>query len=144
MDSVAAIERLTRDLEKIVDLHGDPVPELYETFFAISKAGRSLMGHSDLHMQGRMFEQVLELLLTDDHFGAGGYLDWELRNHVDAYGVTTQMYTDFFAALMGVAKKILGADFDRHSRAAWSQRIHVILSQVDAYDASSSGQSASI
>ena len=38
----------------------------------------------------------LELMFDDRHLESGAYLDWELENHIDAYGVDPSMYQDFF------------------------------------------------
>ena len=76
-----SIDTVTRGLTISADRLGDIVPTVYERFFALSDEGRQLLGHSDQYMRGRMFEEVLELLMSDEPFGPNGYLDWELRNH---------------------------------------------------------------
>jgi hypothetical protein len=144
MDSVAAIDVVLHDLERIAESHGDIVPLVYVQFFDTSDDGKSLMGHSDIHMQGRMFEQVLELLFTDEHFGPNAYLQWELENHLDAYGATPKMYIAFFDAVVAVAQNCLGTSWQDANSQAWKQRVDLILSEVAAYDARSAGQSASI
>lgn len=144
MDSEQAIDIVMEDLEAIAQSHGDIVPLVYERFFAISEDGRSLMGHSDVHMQGRMFEQVLELLMSDEHFGPGAYLDWELENHLDAYGATPPMYAAFFDAVVAVASTCMGERWREVNRAAWAQRVEAIVAGVTRYEARSSGQSSSM
>lgn len=144
MNSEEAIHIVTEDLAVIAQSHGDIVPRVYERFFSISEDGRSLMGHSDIYMQGRMFEQVLELLMSDEHFGPGGYLDWELENHLDAYGATPDMYAAFFAALVDVAEVCLGEGWLPPNRAAWAQRVEAIQKGVARYEARSAGQSSSM
>ncbi|NKB99927.1 MAG: hypothetical protein GKR90_15710 [Pseudomonadales bacterium] len=144
MESANAIEVVINDLEAIAESHGDIVPLVYQRFFDVSDDGKMLMGHSDIHMQGRMFEQVLELLFTDDHFGPGCYLQWELENHLDAYGATPSMYQAFFEAVVSVAKSCLGEDWQLTNAEAWQQRVDQILTEVTAYEASNVGQSASI
>lgn len=144
MNSEDAIHIVTEDLVAIAQSHGDIVPLVYEKFFSISEDGRSLMGHSDIYMQGRMFEQVLELLMNDEHFGPGGYLDWELENHLDAYGATPDMYAAFLTAVVDVVAACLGEGWLQPNRAAWAQRVAAIQNGVARYEARSAGQSSSM
>ena len=91
-----------------------------------------------------MFEQVLELLMSDEHFGPGAYLDWELENHLDAYGATPPMYAAFFDAVVAVASTCMGERGREVNRAAWAQRVEAIVAGVTRYEARSSGQSSSM
>lgn len=112
---------------------GDVVPDVFERFFARSAEARELMQHSDAHMQGRMFEGVLELLMSESHLGSGGYLEWELDNHIDAYAATAPMYDAFFSALLESVQLSLGAAWTPRIAAAWDQRIGRIMAQVHAH-----------
>ena len=38
--------------------------------------------------------------MSDEHLDAGGYLDWELDNHLRAYGATPAMYETFFESVV--------------------------------------------
>lgn len=144
MESAVAIEVVLRDLAVIAESQGDIVPLVYQRFFAVSEDGQALMNHSDVHMQGRMFEQVLELLFTDDHFGPGSYLEWELENHLNAYGATSNMYQSFLEAVVAVAQSCLGDRWQTTNAEAWQQRVERILTEVSVYEASNVGQSASM
>lgn len=129
-EELAAIET---SLTLCADRAGDIVPAVFTRFFQRDDAAHDLMRHSDQHMQGRMFEGVLELLLSDDHFGPGRYLEWELDNHIQAYNATPSMYQSFFTALTDTVTEALGDDWSTDFQAAWDQRIARILQQVDAH-----------
>ena len=138
------IEVVTQDLALVAERQGDITQLLFQRFFQKSSASLELMKHSDVHMQGRMLEGVLELLFEDRHLEAGGYLEWELENHVDAYGATFEMYDAFFAALLEVIRECLGDDWSDERASAWQARVDAILEVVSAYEARSMGQSSSI
>ena len=144
MNSTEAIAQVYADLEIVAERVGDISPGVYERFFARSEAGRRLMGHSDEYMRGRMLEQVLDLLFDDQHLEPGAYLEWELENHIDAYGATPSMYRDFFAAFVAEIEAALGADWGDVHQSAWNQRVEAILQVVADYEANNADQSASI
>ena len=93
------------------------------------------MQHSDLHMQGRMFESVLDLLMNDELFGEDGYLDWELDNHLVAYAATPGMYQSFFDAIVEVVEGSLGIDWSDRYANAWQARVDKIMDRVNAFSA---------
>ena len=139
MNSKDAVEVVYADLEMVAERVGDIAPGVYERFFARSEVGRNTMGHSDEHMRGRMLEQVLELICDDRHLEPGGYLDWELENHIDAYGVAPSMYGDFFIAFVEEVAAGMGSDWNDQHKEAWQQRIDSILKVVDTYEERTSG-----
>ena len=124
---------ITESLTLCAERLGDIVPLVFEKFFAADGGAASLMAHSDAHMQGRMFESTLDLLMTSDHFGPGKYLDWELDNHLVAYQATPGMYRSFLDAVVSVVRDALGSDWQPGFEEAWQQRVSRILSQVDAH-----------
>ena len=120
-------------LELCAERAGDIVPQVFARFFAADADAHALMQHSDEHMQGRMFEGVLELFMSDDHFGPGKYLQWEIENHIDAYAATAKMYESFFASLVAEVQDALAADWNEDTAGAWQNRIERIMKQVNAH-----------
>ncbi len=112
---------------------GDIVPAVFSDFFARSDAGAALMAHSDQPMQGRMFEGTVELLLSAEALAPGGYLDWELDNHLTAYGATLPMYLDYLAAVRDCVQQACGADWSDAFEAAWNARTGAIMARVEAF-----------
>jgi hypothetical protein len=125
-----SIDVIISSLEECANNLGDIVPMVFERFFALDAGAHELMGHSDQHMQGRMLESVLDLLMSDEHFEPGGYLDWELDNHLDAYNATVDMYEAFFVAIKEVVRIGVGDGWTSREEAAWQSRIEQILSRV--------------
>ena len=101
-------------------------------FFAANDAASDLMAHSDEGMRGRMMAQTLELLLTDEHLGEGGYLRWEVNNHLLAYGVDVSMYEGFLNAVVDVIKESLGEDWNDCYAQAWRTKVDALLTDIFA------------
>ena len=133
MNGTNSVEVITASLVTCAEVAGDIVPAVYERFFALSDEGRELMGHSDQHMQGRMFEQVIGLLTEEQPFEAEGYLDWELKNHLDAYNATPSMYIAFFDAVILVVREVVGSAWTDRDTAAWHDQVARIMARVNAH-----------
>ena len=130
IDNAKEIKLISDSLELYAERHGDMAPRVYERFFELNREAAALMECSDEHMRGRMFASMVELFLSDEHLGPGGYLDWELENHIKAYSATTAMYESLFQSMRDVLDKDLGKDWRPEWQHAWSSRIARILQQV--------------
>ena len=130
IDNAKEIKLISDSLELYAERHGDMAPRVYERFFELNREAAALMEYSDEHMRGRMFASMVELFLSDEHLGTGGYLDWELENHIKAYSATTAMYESLFQSMRDVLDKDLGIDWRPEWQHAWSNRIARILQQV--------------
>jgi hypothetical protein len=133
IDNTKEIKLISDSLELYAERHGDMAPRVYERFFELNREAAALMEYSDEHMRGRMFASMVELFLSDEHLGPGGYLDWELENHIKAYSATTAMYESLFQSMRDVLDKDLGKDWRPEWQHAWSSRIARILQQVKQF-----------
>jgi hypothetical protein len=133
IDNAKEIKLISDSLELYAERHGDMAPRVYERFFELNREAAALMEYSDEHMRGRMFASMVELFLSDEHLGPGGYLDWELENHIKAYSATTAMYESLFQSMRDVLDKDLGKDWRPEWQHAWSSRIARILQQVKQF-----------
>ncbi|PDH36599.1 MAG: hypothetical protein CNE43_04655 [Halieaceae bacterium MED-G26] len=133
IDNTKEIKLISDSLELYAERHGDMAPRVYERFFELNREAAALMEYSDEHMRGRMFASMVELFLSDEHLGPGGYLDWELENHIKAYSATTAMYESLFQSMRDVLDKDLGTDWRPEWQHAWSSRIARILQQVKQF-----------
>ena len=129
-DTAKEIDLISDSLECYAERHGDMAPRVYECFFELNPEAAALMEYSDEYMRGRMFASMLELFLYNEHLEPGGYLTWELENHIKAYSATTAMYESLFQSILTVLETDLGADFRTDWKAAWLSRITQIMSQV--------------
>jgi hemoglobin-like flavoprotein len=113
---------------------GDMTPHFYRHFFEIDPTAASLMEYSDEPMRGRMLASVLELFMSDEHLETGGYLDWELDNHLRAYGATPAMYECFFESLLNTLAEGLGDEWTNDWRQTWQDRVSRIMTRVKAIE----------
>jgi len=131
MDKSASV--VVQTLEVCAQKLGDITPLVFEQFFRLSPDGYALSEHSDESMQGRMFEAVIDLLMNDEALVPGGYWDWELDNHFNAYRVTPQMYQAFFIATQAVVRGAFGAAWTTQETRAWAIKLEQLMSRVNAH-----------
>lgn len=132
-DTANEIALISDSLELYAERHGDMAPRVYERFFERNLEAAALMEYSDEYMRGRMFASMLELFLSDEHLDPGGYLDWELENHIKAYSATTAMYESLFQSMRDVLDNDLGADWRPEWQQALANRIDRIMEQVKQF-----------
>ena len=133
IDTASEIASISDSLELYAERHGDMAPRVYERFFELNPEAAALMEYADEHMRGRMFASMLELFLSDEHLGPGGYLNWELENHIKAYSATTAMYESLFQSMHDVLHKDLGAEWRSEWQEAWANRVDLIMEQVTKF-----------
>ena len=132
-DTANEIVLISDSLELYTERHGDMGPRVYERFFELSPEAAVLMEYSDEYMRGRMFASMIELFLSDEHLEPGGYLTWELENHIKAYSATTPMYESLFQSMRDVLDNDLGADWRPEWQQALANRIDRIMEQVTRF-----------
>lgn len=124
------LELINSSFETCAERAGDISASVYEKFFADNRQAFNLMEHADEHMQGRMIAETVGLMLSDEHFGESGYLNWEVKNHLLAYGVDLDMYADYLESLKSTVQEVLGDDWNKQLDDAWSQRITHVLKEI--------------
>jgi hypothetical protein len=129
-DTAYEIALISDSLECYAERHGDMAPRVYKRFLELNPEAAALMEYSDQYMRGRMFASMLELFLSDEHLEPGGYLTWELENHIKAYSATTAMYESLFQSMRDVLDKDLGGDWRPEWQEAWASRVDRIMVQV--------------
>lgn len=104
----------------------------YERFYARCPEARDVMSHVDQHMQGRMLEEVLELLMTPEGEVEAGQLAFEVGNH-RAYGTAPDHYRPLLEAVQETVEDELGARWNASFEHAWEARIASLLEQIHAH-----------
>ena len=132
-DTAKEIDLISDSLELYAQRHGDMAPRVYECFFELNPEAAALMEYSDEYMRGRMFASMIELFLSDEHLEPGGYLTWELDNHIKAYSATPAMYESLFQGMRDVLDNDLGADWRPDWQQALANRIDRIMEQVKQF-----------
>ncbi|MEC8007746.1 MAG: globin [Pseudomonadota bacterium] len=130
---MSEIALISDSLELYAERRGDMAPRVYERFFEHNPDAAALMEYSDEYMRGRMFASMIELFLSDEHLEPGGYLTWELDNHIKAYSATTAMYESLFQSMRDVFDNDLGADWRPEWQEAWESRIGRIMKHVKQF-----------
>ena len=118
-------------LELAGEAAGDIVPEVFSRYYAACPEAADLMSHMDQHMQGRMLEEVLRLIMTEDYSEDDVYLNYEVTNHRLSYGVQNRMYPALLAALRDTVRAALGQGWTAAFAAAWDQRIQALLAEIE-------------
>ena len=132
-DTADELALISDSLECYAERHGGMAPRVYNRFFELNPEAAALMEYSDEYMRGRMFASMIELFLSDEHLEPGGYLTWELENHIKAYSATTAMYESLFQSMHYVLDKHLGAEWRSEWQEAWANRVDRIMEQVTEF-----------
>jgi len=122
---------IINSMERVAERSGDITQAVFENYLARCEGSRGLMSHMDQHMQGRMLEQVLLLLMEDGEEELQRYLAFETANHA-SYGVEFHMYENLFAAVQDVVYSSLSGDLSATEKAAWQSRVQSLLRAVES------------
>jgi hypothetical protein len=120
---------VTRSFEIAADRAGDITASVYERYFASCPGSKNLMSHIDRYVQGRMLEEVIELLLTDRPETLHDYLRFETKTHV-SYGVQEPMYANLLAAVRDTVRDALASDWNVGYAQAWDDRVDMLLVEI--------------
>lgn len=126
---------VVQSLELCAELDEDINDAVYKHFFAACPEAVPLMGHSDEHMRGRMMAQVLELLMENQNYQSGDYLDWEVENHVTSYAVEASMYSAFLPAVKSAVQEALGSQWHAEHENTWNERLIKMDEAIQQYSA---------
>lgn len=123
-------DAVIESLEIAAERAGDLREAVYRNYYDACPDAWALMAHVDEHMQGRMLDEVLRLLMIDDFEPEAGYLNFEVENH-RGYNVERGMYPDLLRAVQQVVREALGEDWTADFDAAWSARIAALVAEVE-------------
>jgi hemoglobin-like flavoprotein len=104
----------------------DPV---YQRFFRTHPEAAEMMKHVDLHVRGRMLNDVLSLLLSPAENTDRVLLEFEVASHRN-YGVGEELYAPFLAAIRDTTRELAADIWDEHLEAGWNQRIEQLLTGI--------------
>ena len=118
-----------RSFEIAADRIGDITVPVYERYYTSCPGSKQLMSHIDQYVQGRMLEEVIEVLLTEQPGTLHDYLRFETKTHV-SYGVEPTMYANLLAAVRDTICAALASDWNADYERAWEQRITMLLNEI--------------
>lgn len=128
---MAETDRVVATLERAAEQAEDITQACYERFYETTPEARQLMQHVDPHMQGRMLNEVLELLMTPPDAINQPLLQFEIRNHT-GYGVASDQYRPLLDAIRSTVRSLLASDWSDADEAAWQARIAILMEQIDS------------
>ncbi len=118
--------------EAAAELSGDITADVYRRYYARCPEAERLMSHVDPYMQGRMMEEVLNLLMTAPEDLPDGYLQFETANHA-SYGVVPDLYRPLLEAVRDAVQAAAGDVWSLAWDAAWRQRIDELMRHLLAH-----------
>jgi len=123
--------RVLRSFELAAESCRDITADAYVRFYARCPAAREVMSHVDPHMQGRMLEEVLQLLMTTSSEVAPAQLAFEVGNH-RGYGTSPDHYRPLLEAQRDTVAAEVGNTWTADVAEAWDSRIAALLTQIHA------------
>ena len=109
-------------LEAAAETGQDVTEAVNRAFHDLEPQAAGLMDHMDEHMLGRMMQEVLVVLMTENPDDQLDYLNFEVGSHL-GYGVTASMYGALFAAVRDCVRDLIGKSWTPATETAWNQRI---------------------
>lgn len=122
---------VVESLEIAAEQIGDITVPVYQRYYRDCPDAHEVMAHVDQHMQGRMLDELLRLLMVRDFSQERGYLDFEVENH-RAYNVGPEMYPDLCRAVRMVVRDGLGDRWTAAFEDAWADRVSALLAEIDS------------
>jgi hemoglobin-like flavoprotein len=123
------IDIIVQSLSAVADREEDITPRVYETYFRRCPDSNALMVGTDCLMRGRMMQEVLVFILSEDLLAQRAYLRFETKTHQD-YGVESGMYKYLLMAVRDTVKEVLGPDWREEYQSAWNGRLEELLHEI--------------
>lgn len=121
---------ISRSLERLSELHGDPTAAVYERLFAQSpELERLFLLDRQGMVRGSMLASVFDVLLDmagPRRFGLN-LVAAERANH-EEMGVPPAAYASFFAVVLSTTRDLLGREWTPETEAAWRH----VLDEIEA------------
>ncbi len=109
-------------LDAAAETGQDVTEAVNRAFHDLEPRAAGLMDHMDEHMLGRMMQEVLVVLMTENPDDQLDYLNFEVGSHL-GYGVTASMYGALFTAVRDCVRDLIGEAWTPDTETAWNQRI---------------------
>jgi len=127
------LDPVYRSMEIAGERLGDIADAVYGRYFGQDGEAAELMAHMDPYTRGRMLQEVLRLLMSEDYDSETEYLRFEVKNHQQAYRVRPRMYRELLEAVRDTVAAGLTAEWDAELAMAWDARIEALVTAVDAH-----------
>ncbi len=121
-------EPILQSLELVVELIGDPTPQVYERLFAAQPEMESLfVMDKNYAVRGHMLSESLTAIIdfVGDRQYADNLMRSEIMNH-EGMGVPPNVFATFFAVIRDTFRETLGNDWSDEMEKSWS----VLLKEI--------------
>jgi hypothetical protein len=129
-------EQIIASLEIAAEKCGDINPAVYERYFQKSPGSEELMIQIDHLVRGKMMEEIMRLLMSEDFAGEDEYLTFEMKTHEEAYSVIKSMYGSLLHSVWEILKEGLGDEWTDAFEAAWDNRIQALELAIEHHSPS--------
>jgi len=97
--------------------------DVYRVFYQSEPAAAPLMAHIDELVQNKMLAEVVRLLLSPNlESEEAGYLNFEVKTHIEGYGVSSLMFLSFNRAVFKVLQSSAARVWEEDLAAAVARR----------------------
>ncbi|MAU91490.1 MAG: hypothetical protein CBD42_003970 [Gammaproteobacteria bacterium TMED182] len=101
--------------------------DVYQTFYRAEPSVASLMAHIDELVQNKMLSEVIRLLLNPNiESEEAGYLNFEVKTHIQGYGVSPLMFLSFNRAVYEVLQSSAARVWEDDLAVAVTRRFAVL------------------
>jgi uncharacterized protein (DUF1499 family) len=101
--------------------------DVYQTFYRTEPSAASLMAHIDELVQNKMLSEVIRLLLNPNiESEEAGYLNFEVKTHIQGYGVSPLMFLSFNRAVYEVLQSSAARVWEDDLAVAVTRRFAVL------------------
>jgi hypothetical protein len=97
-------------LEIVSERFGDITAITFQKLFADYPECEDFLSHMDIGVRGKMLNEALRLLMTEDMDDERSYLRYEVKEHGDC-GEPLDMYLTFFRVIRDMVKVGLGTEW---------------------------------
>lgn len=115
------LEQIDATLQLLTDEKSEDLLDItYSRFFQICPDAEALWEKDDPVSRGKMFNGVILTIvdnITRPQIGKNN-LESDVKDH-DGYGVSIEMYQQFFDSLVGALEEVLGGTFTTEMQSAW-------------------------
>jgi uncharacterized protein (DUF1499 family) len=101
--------------------------DVYQAFYRTEPSAASLMAHIDELVQNKMLSEVIRLLLNPNiESEEAGYLNFEVKTHIQGYGVSPLMFLSFNRAVYEVLQSSAARVWEDDLAVAVTRRFAVL------------------
>lgn len=136
IQAVSVQDQIIASLEIAAEKCGDISPAVYERYFEKSPGSEELMVQIDHLVRGKMLDEIMRLLMTEDYSMEDEYLTFEMKTHEEAYSVIKSMYGSLLHSVWEILREGIGGEWTDGFEYAWDKRIQALELAIENHSPS--------